>query len=108
MNKIANIPEPPYFAVIFTSHRTDGDNGYEETVRRMIELAANQPGFLGVESVRQGLGITVSYWTDMASVKAWKEQAEHKLAQEKGKKRWYKEYKIRITRVKRDYGFETK
>ncbi|QDZ29987.1 antibiotic biosynthesis monooxygenase [Noviherbaspirillum sp. UKPF54] len=101
----ADMPKPPYYAVIFTSLRTDGDNGYADTARRMVELAAQQPGFLGIESVRDGIGITVSYWESPEAIRAWKANAEHQLAQERGRGDWYSAYRIRIARVERDYGF---
>ena len=74
---IAKTPEPPYYAVIFTSERTEGNNGYAEMADRMVELAREQDGFLGVESARNELGITVSYWRDLDEIKSWKEHAEH-------------------------------
>ncbi|GAB2585205.1 antibiotic biosynthesis monooxygenase family protein [Spirosoma areae] len=104
---IANTPPPPYYAVIFTSIRTDDAEGYGDTATRMLELAHEQPGFLGVESARDGLGITVSYWDSLASIRAWKQQAEHQIAQQAGRDRWYENYKTRICKVERDYGFET-
>ena len=102
----AQLPAPPYYAVIFSSLRTAGDQGYEEMAERMVELASAQPGFLGVESVRgaDGLGITVSYWASEAAIRAWREQAEHRIAQESGRARWYERYEIRIARVERAYG----
>ena len=103
---IAKTPEPPYYAVIFTSVRTEGDNGYAATANRMVELAKQQDGFLGVESAREELGITVSYWRDLDSIKRWKENAEHSAAREKGRSEWYKSFKTRISKVERDYGFE--
>ncbi|KZY69695.1 antibiotic biosynthesis monooxygenase, partial [Oleiphilus sp. HI0067] len=75
MSLIANTPAPPYYAVIFTSHRTEGDNGYGQMADRMVELASKQPGFLGVESAREDVGITVSYWSDLESIKRWKKNA---------------------------------
>ncbi len=106
MSEIANTPKPPYYAVIFTSHRRDGDNGYGKMAAHMVELAATQPGFLGVESAREGVGITVSYWADLDSIKAWKENVEHVIAREQGRDLWYSEYKTRIAKVERDYGWE--
>ncbi|MCP5064527.1 MAG: antibiotic biosynthesis monooxygenase [Ignavibacteriae bacterium] len=103
---IAKTPEPPYYAVIFTSTRTDGDNGYTKTANRMVELAKQQDGFLGVESAREEVGITVSYWKDLTSIKKWKENAEHSIAREKGKSEWYESFKTRIAKVERDYEFE--
>jgi heme-degrading monooxygenase HmoA len=98
--------EPPYYAVIFTSTRTPGDqDAYAETAKRMIDLAASQPGFLGVDSVRDGIGITVSYWRDEASIGAWRRQVEHLLAQAAGRDRWYERYSVRIARVERAYAF---
>ena len=96
-------PEPPYYAVIFTSTRTEGDHGYAAMSDRMIELAEKQPGFLGVEHAREDLGITVSYWKDLESIKNWKHHAEHSIARQKGREEWYRSFKVRITRVERDY-----
>ncbi len=104
MSSIVNTPKPPYYAVIFSSIRTEGDKGYGETANRMIELAEQQPGFLGVESAREDLGITVSYWSDLTSIKNWKANVEHLKAQESGHKQWYKSFKVRISKVERDYG----
>jgi len=106
---IARTPEPPYYAVIFTSSRTEGDHGYATMSDRMIELAEKQPGFLGVEHAREeDLGITVSYWKDLESIKNWKHHAEHSIARQKGREEWYKSFKVRISRVERDYEFGTK
>jgi heme-degrading monooxygenase HmoA len=105
MSSIAVTPEPPYYAVIFTNLQTDDLEGYEATAERMVMLAAGREGFLGVESARDGLGITVSYWRDLESIRAWKADAEHQLAQGAGRERWYAAYKARIARVERDYGF---
>ncbi|MEO7886486.1 MAG: antibiotic biosynthesis monooxygenase [Polaromonas sp.] len=101
---IATTPAAPYYAVIFTSLRTEGDKGYGDMADRMAALAAQQPGFLGIESAREGLGITVSYWQDLASIKAWKMNAEHLVAQQTGRSDWYTHYKTRIAKVERDYG----
>ncbi len=105
MNLIAKTPKPPYYAVIFTSHRTEGDDGYAEMAAKMVELAAQQPGYLGVESARSDIGITVSYWSDLESIKLWKADIEHLEAQRMGKKKWYSSFKTRISKVERDYGF---
>lgn len=101
----ATTPEPPYYAVIFTSRHADNLDGYDSMARHMAELAAQQPGFLGVESVRgaDGLGITVSYWKSRTAVVAWKRHAEHSLAQDLGRKRWYSHYQVRVAKVERDY-----
>jgi len=105
---IAETPIPPYYTVIFTSVRTQGDNGYAEMAERMLELAQQQDGFLGVESARNEIGITVSYWRDLESIRKWREHAEHTVAREKGRKEWYKSFKTRVARVELDYGFESK
>lgn len=104
MSVPALTPKPPYYAVIFTSLRQPGDNGYGETAAEMLRLAALQPGFLGVESARQEIGITVSYWADLDAIKAWKENAAHRLAQGRAKD-WYASFRIRVCRVEREYGF---
>lgn len=103
MESIAKTPAPPYYAVIFTSLRTDVDDGYGAVAERMVALAAQQPGFLGVESARDGVGITVSYWTDLESIRAWKANAEHLEAQRLGHQKWYASFKTRIAKVERDY-----
>lgn len=104
MSQIAKTPKPPYYAVIFSSHRTEGDNGYGDMADRMVELAATQPGFLGMESVREDLGITVSYWESLESITHWKKHAEHLEAQRLGHKQWYSGFRVRIARVEREYG----
>lgn len=105
MTPFAETPDPPYYAVIFASLRTPGDDGYGETADRMVELARTMPGYLGIETVRgaDGFGITVSYWTSEESIAAWKRQAEHRAAQEKGRTQWYAHYQLRIARVERAY-----
>lgn len=105
---IAKTPVPPYYVVIFTSIRTDGDNGYALMSDKMLELAKNQPGFLGVESAREQLGITVSYWKDLESIQKWRDNLEHQVAQRKGKEAWYRQFTTRIAKVERDYSFENK
>ncbi|MCW8330763.1 antibiotic biosynthesis monooxygenase [Photobacterium sp. SDRW27] len=105
MSGIANTPQPPYYAVIFTSLRTDGDDsGYEAMAKKMVVLASQQPGFLGMESAREDTGITVSYWQDLEAIKAWKANSAHQVAQEKGREKWYATFKLRIAKVERDYG----
>lgn len=101
---IASTPEPPYTAVIFTSLRTEGDHGYAVMARRMEALAAQQPGFLGIESAREDVGITVSYWADDDAARAWKQVAEHLVAQERGRSTWYSDYQVRVATVTRSYG----
>jgi len=99
--------ESPYFAVIFASQRTSGENGYGETSERMVELAGLQEGFLGIESARDagGFGITVSYWRDEASIARWRADAEHRLAQARGRKEFYEHFEIRVARVERGRSF---
>ena len=98
-----DLPEPPYYAVIFSSLRTAGERGYGAMAERMVALARAQPGFLGVESVRDatGLGITVSYWRDEESIARWKRHAEHLVAQERGRREWYRAFELRVARVER-------
>ena len=104
---IANTPAAPYYAVIFSSLRTAGDHGYGEAATRMLELAREQPGFLGVESAREdGLGITVSYWESEAAIHAWKRHAEHEAVREQGRARWYSAFQTRVCKVERAYTFQ--
>ena len=104
----ATLPAPPYYAVVFSSQRCDdGDgDGYGATAQRMVELAAQQPGYLGVESARgaDGFGITVSYWASEAHIHAWRRHAEHSLARERGRTQWYEHYELRVAKVERAYG----
>ena len=104
MAQPATTPKPPYYAVIFTSVRTDGDNGYGEAAKQMLEIASKQPGFLGFETARQEIGISVSYWSTLEAIKAWKENATHRQAQGRAKD-WYKTLRVRVCRVEREYGF---
>jgi heme-degrading monooxygenase HmoA len=104
VSAFASTPEPPYVAVIFTSVRTSGDNGYAAMSARMDALAAEQPGYLGIESARGDVGITVSYWADEASAQAWKQVAAHLVAQQRGREVWYADYRVRVAVVHRDYG----
>ncbi|MFN8300243.1 MAG: antibiotic biosynthesis monooxygenase [Chitinophagales bacterium] len=104
---IATTPKPPYYAVIFTSLRTEGDNGYHAMSEHMVALAQQQPGYLGHESAREGVGITVSYWESLEAIKSWKADSEHQLAQTKGRQEWYQSFKVRICKVERDYGWPT-
>jgi heme-degrading monooxygenase HmoA len=104
-DEIAATPQPPYYAVIFSSLRTEGDNGYGATSDRMEELASQQPGFLGIESARSGLGITVGYFSSLEDIAAWKKNVDHAEAQRRGRTDWYSAYRVRIAKVEREYGF---
>ena len=104
MPAIAETPTPPYYAVIFTSISAEANAGYDEMAQKMVALAARQPGFLGVESARESIGITVSYWSDLESIRNWKANPEHLDAQRRGRELWYSGYKTRISKVERDYG----
>lgn len=108
--KLATTPEPPYYAVIFASLRTKQDDaGYAAASERMAQLASEQPGYLGVDSVRDatGVGITVSYWSSEAAIAGWRRNAEHTIAREQGRKSWYVEYELRVAKVERAYGFKS-
>lgn len=97
--------ERPYYAVIFTNTRTDVDNGYAQMAEQMELLAKKQPGYLGFESARDGLGISVSYWKDLKAIADWKAQLDHQMAQQQGIKQWYSWYKVRVCLVEREYEF---
>lgn len=102
-NAFAATPAPPYYAVIFTTQRTEADDGYGAMADFMVELASKQPGFLGVESVRDasGFGITVSYWASQESIAAWREHAQHRVARDTGRAKWYEHFETRVARVER-------
>ncbi|MBC8882912.1 antibiotic biosynthesis monooxygenase [Flavobacterium piscinae] len=102
---IATTPKPPYYAVIFSSVNTENNEDYSEMAEQMVELASQQEGFLGIESARNDIGITVSYWKDLESIKKWKENTEHSFAQIQGREKWYQSYKTRIALVEIDYEF---
>lgn len=104
--KIAATPAPPYYAVIFTSTRTRGDQGYSAMAASMEDLAAAQPGFLGIESARNELGITISYWETLEAIAAWKAHSKHLVAQQQARETWYQQFKVRICRVERETAFE--
>jgi len=107
---VGRTPDPPYYAVIFTSQRSEVDDGYHEMAERMEELAQRQAGFLAMDSARgpDGIGITVAYWKDEESIKKWKQHVEHLQAQREGRQRWYRSYQMRIAKVERAYGFDTR
>ena len=107
LNSSAPTPAPPYYAVIFTSNKTQIDEGYGEMADKMFDLASAQPGYLGAESFRNedGFGVTISYWQTLEDIKKWKQHWEHREAQQKGRAMWYTHYKLRICRVERDYEF---
>lgn len=103
MSTPATTPKPPYYAVIFTSVRTEGDHGYE-TAEQMLELASKQSGFLGFETARQEIGISVSYWSTLDAIRAWKENIAHRQAQSRAQD-WYQAFRVRVCRVEREYGY---
>lgn len=103
----ASTPEPPYYAVIFTTTTTDDLDGYLDMAERMEALARRQPGYLGIESARDpALGITVSYWRNEDAIAAWKADAEHTVARDMGRDRWYATYAVRVARVERAYTWD--
>ncbi|MCH8529471.1 MAG: antibiotic biosynthesis monooxygenase [Saccharospirillum sp.] len=104
MSHLATTPEPPYYAVIFSSQLRDDAQGYDQMAMRMVELAASQSGFLGIESARNQLGITVSYWESLEAIRTWKQNAEHLEAQRLGRQQWYSDFRVRVAKVERDYG----
>lgn len=108
MSGFADTHGSGYYAVVFTSMRTEGDKGYEEAGNRIVELVSQSKGFLGAESIRgaDGFGITVSYWDSMENIEAWKNNADHAKAKQSGISTWYDEYRIRICRVEYDASFK--
>ena len=109
MSTLAQTPDPPYYAVVFSSQRTAADaEGYAEMSERMFAIAAQQPGYLGVEAVssKDGYGMTVSYWESLDAIRNWHEQAEHKIAQAQGRAKWYQKFQLRICLVETEYGFD--
>lgn len=98
-------PHPSYYAVIFTSKPSDFSEGYLEMSLHMEILARQQPGFLGLDSVKDLIGITISYWENLESIKNWKINSEHIIAQQRGKEKWYKWYNVKICKIEREYEF---
>ena len=103
---IANTPKPPYYTVIFTSVKSGETKGYDDMSDKMVELVEKQPGFLGFESAKEEIGITVSYWESLDSIQEWYKNTEHKEAQNKGRSDWYDSYTVRIAKVEREYSFK--
>jgi heme-degrading monooxygenase HmoA len=106
MSQFANTPKPPYYAVIFSSTLKENTKEYQDVSIQMEELALENEGFIGFEAARNEIGIFISYWKDLESIKKWKAVTEHRLAQQRGRSEWYKSFKVRISKVERDYGFE--
>ncbi len=106
MFTISKTPPPPYYAVIFTTIKSDNLDGYQEMNERMFALAQEQKGYLGIESARGEIGVSVTYWASLEDIAAWREHAEHKLAQAEGYARWYRSFATRVARVERDNFFE--
>ena len=104
LEKIGRTPPPPYWAVIFTSRLRSPADGYGDMADRMLDLAVEQPGFLGVETARAEVGISVSYWDSEKAIRAWKKNAEHLEAQRRGREDWYETFIVRVCRVERAYG----
>ena len=104
MNLIASTPSPPYYAVIFSSQQGEFTDGYDAMSDAMLALARDQPGFLGIESARKDIGITISYWRSLEAIRNWKANVEHRKAQRLGREKWYAAYRVRICRVDREYG----
>lgn len=104
----AHTPEPPYYAVIFSSLKTEVDPAYADAAMRMVQLATGQPGYLGVEHAAdaQGFGITVSYWSSLEAIAAWRAHAEHAVVQQQGRARWYDHYELRVAHVERYVSFD--
>ncbi|MDO6674761.1 antibiotic biosynthesis monooxygenase [Tenacibaculum sp. 1B UA] len=98
--------KPPYYAVIFTTTLSDDREGYYEMAEKMDNLAKEQEGYLGIESTRSDVGITVSYWESLDAIVKWKNNVEHIEARNIGREKWYKKYQLRICKVEREYGFE--
>ncbi|NNC50403.1 MAG: antibiotic biosynthesis monooxygenase [Flaviramulus sp.] len=96
----------PYYAVIFTSTQKDNIVGYEDMASKMEELAKLQDGYLGMDSVRNSVGITVSYWKSLGAIKKWKQHSEHLQAQHLGRTKWYNWYNVRICKVESEYDFK--
>ena len=105
MTLIASTPEAPYYAVIFSSQKTEALEGYSDMAAVLEALALEQPGYLGIEAAQEDLGITVSYWSDLESIQRWRENTTHKFAQGNGREQWYSSYKVRVAKVEREYGF---
>jgi heme-degrading monooxygenase HmoA len=107
-DRFAHTPAPPYYAVIFTAQRSAVEEGYGATAERMAQLAAAQPGYLGIEHSRDetGLGITVSYWESEQAILAWKDELEHRAARQQGRDAWYLHYQLRVAKVERAYGWQ--
>ncbi len=106
-NMLAQTPTPPYYAVIFSSIMNKELEGYHEMANAMVELAEQQAGFLGMESAREEVGITVSYWRSLSDIHSWQQNSKHLAAQKLGRSVWYKDFTVRISKVEKCYGFSS-
>ena len=95
----------PYYAVIFTSILKHHEKEYDEMAIQMTELAKSQPGYIGFETARNVIGISISYWDSTDAIQNWKKHASHLLAQQLGQDKWYLYYKVRICKIEREYEF---
>lgn len=102
---LAPIFDTPYYAVIFTSTQTASLAGYGEMADKMEALAQLQPGYLGIDSARSAIGITVSYWRTIEDIKAWKANLDHTVARNQGRNQWYEQFTVRIAKVEHNYDF---
>lgn len=104
MSRIASTPEPPYYAVIAPAVLSRDTEGYAETAAELFALAAEQPGFLGIETCADArFSIAVSYWESLEAIAAWRARAEHVVAKDRGRRQWFAAYATRIARVERAY-----
>ena len=104
---LASTPIPPYYSVIFASVKKEDISGYQEMAEKMVELASQSPGFLGMDSASADISITVSYWQDLDSIKIWRDNAAHKMAQKLGREKWYQSFELRIAKVEKAYNFSS-
>jgi len=105
MSRFADLPDPPYYVVIFANQLSDTPEGYSDMLAKLEDLAKSMPGYIGRETARDatGFGMAISYWTDEDAIKNWKAQADHFGAQKMGQKQWYDHYVLRIAKVERHY-----
>jgi heme-degrading monooxygenase HmoA len=65
-------------------------------------------GFISVERfqslVNDGKILSLSFWRDEAAVKRWREQAQHRRAQAKGRAEVFRDYRLSVAEVVRQYG----
>ena len=78
--------------VLFRSRLTpEAANGYGAMAEQMSKLARSSPGFIAEKGfvAEDGERLTVVWWENEETLKQWRNNAEHLIAQKTGREKWY-------------------